>query len=159
MKVLFPFRGDRPSLRNKWWHRLFIVIFVLLLFAIPTIVYYRMNNAELNERKDCLSTWTNYNLLYADRFHANTEQEMTLGQNKPSMDISTYNAERQRLKQEWDDINKDWKRNVQMCYDTYPINTTINIGLALLTLVVVWYLSQLLYYRIFIYIVLGENKK
>ncbi|MCX6743817.1 MAG: hypothetical protein NT116_06335 [Candidatus Parcubacteria bacterium] len=156
-KILFPFSLKNTNLKNYWWHRLFTVVFFILIIAIPAFIFLKFNNDEIKGRNNCLS-FTEHLDIYNSRFEMVTEQQMKLEQNKSSYNINSYNDERDRLQKEWDDIYKEIHERINNCYAIYPIHIKLNIGLALLSFILLGYLLQIVYYKIFLYIVTGSNK-
>jgi len=154
-KFVFPLSCKETSLKNYWWHRLFAVIFFILLIATPVSIFLKLNNVEIKSRDNCLSFNPE---IYSGRYEMVTQQRMRLENNKSSYDINSYNVEQDRLQREWDNINKEEKGRIDNCFTTYPIHNKLNLGLALLSTILLWYLLQIIYYKVLLYVVLGSNK-
>lgn len=156
-KILFPFSVKESDLKNRWWHRLFIVIFYILLGITLVFIFLKLNNTELKSRSDCLS-FTKYPNIYTGQYEMVTQQQMELENNKSSYGTDYYNAEKNRLRQEWDDISKEAEQRINDCFSLNPIHNKLNLGLALFSTILIWYLLQIIYYKILLYVVLGSNK-
>ena len=83
---------------------------------------------------------------------------MNLENDKSSYDINFYNGEKTRLENEWNDNNKEADKKGRDCLSSYMINKKLNFGLVLLSIILWWYLLQIIYYKVFLYIVLGSKK-
>lgn len=160
-KLIFPFLNRNMSLKNYWWHRLLIVVFFILLIATPIFVFWELNDNETKSRDNCLALYTGYSatINYSQRFEEVTRQQMQLTKDKSSYDTNSYSDERNRLQKEWDNIYKEINEGVKNCYASNPIHTKLNIGLALFSAILLGYLLQIIYYKVFLYIALGSNNK
>jgi hypothetical protein len=58
-KILFPFNSKYQHLKKYWWHRLFIVIFVLVVLFVGVSVWQSALQQEAKGYKDCITS-SNY---------------------------------------------------------------------------------------------------
>jgi hypothetical protein len=156
-KILFPFSVKESDLKNRWWHRLSVVIFYILLSIALVLVFLKLNSDELKSRSDCLSFIKSPN-LYTVQYESVTQQQMALENNKSSYGTDYYNAEKNRLQQDWDGITKEAEQRIDDCLSSNPIHNKLNISLALLSTILLWYLLQVIYCKVLLYVVLGNNK-
>lgn len=156
-KIIFPFSTKESGLKNYWWHRLFVVMFCILLVASLTLVFLKLNSIEIKRRSDCLS-FVKYPNIYSVQYEMVTQQQMELENNKSAHGIDYYNEEKNRLRREWDGISKDAKQRIDDCLSLNIVHNKSNFGLALLSALLLWYLLQVVYYKVILYVALGNKK-
>ncbi|MDD5731952.1 MAG: hypothetical protein PHU42_03620 [Patescibacteria group bacterium] len=154
-KILFPFRRKDRKMSKYWWHRLSIIAFIIAVVVIPISIFVSTTNSEDRNIQDCMSL--NYKVIYQDQFYSVTNREMKLEQNKSSYNDVSYKAEMDKLKQENDDIYKAMYKGGNECDARYS-NRQQNLAILIISFIATFYLLQLIYYKIFLYIVLGEDK-
>lgn len=152
-KLLFPFSSKETNLKNYLWHRLFAVIFYILLVVISIIVFLKLNNIADKGFSNCFDATS-----FLNEHDYITKQRVKLENDKSSYDINFYNEEKNRLENEWNDNNKKADKKVNDCLFAQRINKKLNIGLVLLSTILLWYLLQVIYYKVLLYIVLGNKK-
>lgn len=54
-KIIFPFRSDEEYLKNKWWHRLLVVLFFITLVFTPIFTWWGYNDNERSDFSYCIS--------------------------------------------------------------------------------------------------------
>jgi len=159
-KILFPYSDKESNLKNYWWHRLFIVVFAVLFILIPNFIFIKLNNKNLKASTNCLSFTSGYgNETYynENKFEAITEQQMRLEDNKASYDINYYNSEQDRLQKEWDSLYSDAARRIDKCYAVSQSTLKQNIVITFFSVIFSWYLLQIIYYKILLYIAFGKR--
>ncbi len=184
-RILFPFNGlfERRNLKQRWWHRLFVVVFFVgfLLFAlvIAALIHeqeHRMHRSVVLGAFPELgmgSTWNNVDFDYVKPVIPPLPPGYTLEEPPPEPDtFARMNMERTGIRAEVPSVgvvafpaNMPRDQINLFCAKLYDTVSAAERRQArkdwsayILVLVVVFYLSQLVY-RLFLYVVLSPEAK
>jgi len=123
-RILFPFKLQH-NLDRHWWHRLFVVLFFLVVFGSGINVWRSLNESDFQGYYAC--------------HQQNLDEYMQAPVSQASLNQQKVGAQR--------------------CEDSFPIHTSWNFVAGLIFAIIVFYLLQLIYYKVFLYVVFGNQAK
>jgi hypothetical protein len=159
-KLLFPFLNKNEALKKYWWHRFSMVLYFFVLVAIFGSFFVKLNGIEESGRNNCLSLQESMiSGYYSNKFENVTKQRMLLESNKSSYTTTAYTAKEDALQNEWDNIYAEMGQKNADCIKNYPIHAGLNFLLGLIGTLLLSYLLQIIYYKVVLYIVIGNQQK
>ena len=142
--ILFPFYKKCLFLKKYWWHRLFVVLFFVAIITIgifPSYSAIRYHNARN------ASCWNAFNSDIKSNGDGYAKEIQTFG-----IDTATG------LNKATDDFING---GLNICLDSnsssFPLDLKFALIFGIIFMLLVSYVLQLVYYKIFIYIIFGKN--
>ena len=144
-KILFPFYKKGLLLKKYWWHRLFIVLFFLTVITIGLFPLYTTFKNHSSRNALC---FTEYERELQSNIEAYPKNVQTFGINTA---VGFSKAD--------DDLTKGI---LSICLDNDWSNYIGDLKLmpifGIIFAILVSYGLQLIYYKIFIYVIFGKGK-
>ena len=159
MWLLTPFGSNFKHLKHYWWHRFLVVLFVIVVFSVGVCTWQFTFQEKTTTYTDCIKR-------SGEQYSAPVSASSTM--TTPDVAGFIKAAHAQGISD--DDIYEHLQRlgyvNAQgqitatkqsTCAVLDPVHPFLDFGLGLLAANFTFYLLQLIYYKIILYIVLGST--